>query len=215
MTKQRTLSEALAAVREELLAELRVSMPGEIVQYDHTQQLAQVKPLLSRRYRDGEVQELPLVNDVPVVWPRSGGAAITLPVNPGDSCLLVFADRSLDRWLSTGGTVAPGDGRKHHLSDAVAIMGLVPFAFEGAAPDNTHLRVTYAGSTISIAQDGSVDVESGNVATVKAPSIVLDGDVSVTGSVTATGDVTGDGISLASHTHGGVQSGSSNTGAPQ
>jgi hypothetical protein len=45
-------------------------------------------------------------------------------VSPGDPCLLIFSDRSLDSWLDRGGEVDPIDLRRHHLSDAVAILGV-------------------------------------------------------------------------------------------
>ena len=41
------------------------------------------------------------------------------------------------------------------------------------------------------------------------------GNVEITGSVTVSNDVTASGVSLTSHTHGGVQTGSGNTGGPQ
>ena len=45
-------------------------------------------------------------------------------------------------------------------------------------------------------------------------TVTTDG-VQVNGKITATGDVVGNGISLKSHVHGGVQSGGSETGNPQ
>ena len=41
------------------------------------------------------------------------------------------------------------------------------------------------------------------------------GNVEIIGSVTVSNDVTASGVSLTSHTHGGVQTGSGNTGGPQ
>ena len=41
------------------------------------------------------------------------------------------------------------------------------------------------------------------------------GNVEITGSVSVSADVTASGISLTSHTHGGVQTGSGSTGGPQ
>ena len=45
-------------------------------------------------------------------------------------------------------------------------------------------------------------------------SKLLIGDITVNGKVTATGDVKGQGTSLHTHVHSGVQSGGSNTGGP-
>jgi len=42
-------------------------------------------------------------------------------VNPGDACLVIFADRDIDAWLE-GGNEKPS-GRMHSLSDGFAFVG--------------------------------------------------------------------------------------------
>ena len=120
-----SLPELLEALREKVGAELRVSLPGRVESYDATRQMAHVKPLLMDAYVDaGGVERkrsVPVVANVPVCWPGGGGGFLTFPLAKGDSVLLVFSDRSLDRWLSLGTEVDPVDVRMHHLSDAVAI----------------------------------------------------------------------------------------------
>jgi len=179
--------------------EMRVSLPARVEQYDETKQRADVKPLLNRRYADGEEAELPVIAGVPVVWPRSGGAALTMPVAKGDGVLLVFADRSIDRWLSDGGQVTPDDPRTHDLSDAVAIPGLVPFADLGTAgptPDSSAVVIWHGSTQMRLYDNGSVEVDG---------DLVVDGNVEATGDVQAGGDVVADSqgaaISLLEHTH--------------
>lgn len=46
-------------------------------------------------------------------------------------------------------------------------------------------------------------------------NVSISGNENVSGNIEASGDVTGSGISLSGHTHPGVESGSSSTGAPQ
>lgn len=72
--------------------------------------------------------------------------------------------------------------------------------------------------TATVKKDCSVKAD-GNV-NIKAPNIKIEGNVSIQGNVNASGKVTasdciGRGKSLASHVHGGVESGSSTTGGPQ
>lgn len=95
------------------------------------------QPLLMLPFQDEEAQRqvdtLPVVSKVPVVWPQGGGYRITFPVKAGDAgvgdtCLLVFTMASLDRWLSgTGDVVDPAVDHRYHPTDAVAFMGLRPF----------------------------------------------------------------------------------------
>lgn len=43
----------------------------------------------------------------------------------------------------------------------------------------------------------------------------LNGNLAVTGGITTTGDVVADGVSVTTHTHGGVRAGSDQTGGPK
>lgn len=66
---------------------------------------------------------------------------------------------------------------------------------------HTANKVIVNSSDIQV-NDGSIEINNGSI-------IINNGGLSVTG-----GDVTADGISLKSHLHSGVRSGSSNTGEP-
>lgn len=90
------------------------------------------------------------------------------------------------------------------------------------------------GSVIKFKENGDIDVTSqkdvnvtATTCTIDAPNVIVNGNVTVNGNfsavggsgsvamadgaVTASGDVKAGAISLQGHTHGGVQSGSSNT----
>jgi len=203
--RRRSLSEPLRRALRQASSEMHVALPAQIERYDHAEQRADVLPLLRRAYVDGEVQDMPVVPDVPVIWPRSGGALMTMPVRRGDTVLLVFTDRSIDRWLAQGGNVTPDDPRQHDLSDCVAIPGLVPFAsFGDVEPtrDPDAVVVQYGDTTWSVHDDGRVEVD-GDV-NING-DLDVDGDITATGDVQAGGDVVADSegtaISLIEHTH--------------
>jgi hypothetical protein len=129
---QVTIAEVLDRAIRSRLARLRVSLPGVIESYDPATRTATVKPLLKETRFDeaGEehVEALPMVCQVPVQFPGGGGFEITFPVAKGDSCMLLFADRALDKWLASGQDSDPIDLRRHDLSDAVALLGVSPTA---------------------------------------------------------------------------------------
>lgn len=129
-TRTPTLAAVLSAFKAQAFADLRVSMPARVEKYEDSTQLADVQPLLKESYvdEDGEraIARLPVITNVPVVFPGGGGMRITFPVRAGDTVLLVFSDRSIDSWLAQGGEATPEDERRHHLSDAIAIPGLHP-----------------------------------------------------------------------------------------
>jgi hypothetical protein len=125
-----SLAEVLRRARSRAVQDVRVGLPGVVVAYDSASQLTDVKPQISDTFEeeDGTVSniDIPVIVNVPVIFPAGGGMRITFPVRTGDTVWLMFSDRSLDAWLSAGGDTAPADLRRHHLSDAVAIPGLHP-----------------------------------------------------------------------------------------
>ena len=153
-----TMTDALrTAIRNGEIA-INCCLPGRIESYDASTQKASVKPLLRRLDRDGTEQSRPIITNVPVVWPRAGGAAMTMPVERGDGVMVLFSDRSLDRWLSRGGEVTPDDRRVHDYSDAIAVPGLVPFA-DAEGHDDGGLVVGYPdGARAKLSDDGKVAI---------------------------------------------------------
>ena len=123
-----SMLDTIRTIFDSQLAEMNFCMPGEIVSYDASTQKANVQPLLKRRFRDGDIVELPQITGVPVAMPRAGKAFLSLPLKKGDVVMLVFSQRSLDTWKNSGGCVDPGtEPRKFNLSDAYAIPGGYPF----------------------------------------------------------------------------------------
>lgn len=156
------------AVRQAILYQLgtiHTALPAAIISYDYTVQKASVQPLLNKVWASGPPQPMPILENVPVIFPRSGGASLTFPVNAGDTVLLVFVERSIDLWLTVGGQVDPDDPRKFDLSDAVAIPGLYPFSVNSEAVNNTDVLLTYNGSYLKIKENGDIVINtSGKVA---------------------------------------------------
>ncbi|MBV1835662.1 phage baseplate assembly protein [Acetobacter estunensis] len=64
------------------------------------------------------------------------------------------------------------------------------------------------GSRIDLKADGSVAISPAN------KKLTIAADIAVSGKITATGDVVANGVSLDTHKHSGVKSGSDTSGAP-
>lgn len=148
-----TLAQVIQDAIDAKLLDVHVSMPGTIVTYDAAKQKASVQPSLQKKYATGKLITLPVITNVPVIMPRAGKAFVSLPLKAGDSVLLIFAERSIDRWSQKGGVNDPGDPRKFSLSDAFAIPGGYPFnnTFSGDAEDlivendNAQIKLKAAG----------------------------------------------------------------------
>jgi len=64
--------ECLRRAIENKLDNLRVAMPGKIIDFDEEVQTATVKPLI-KEYVRGKWESLPMLPDVPCFFPRAGG----------------------------------------------------------------------------------------------------------------------------------------------
>ncbi|AST68946.1 translation initiation factor IF-2 [Kosakonia cowanii] len=227
------------------LSALRVATPGIIQSFDPESCTCTVQPAIMGKSDDGQgnvrSQPLPLLVDVPVIFPRGGGCTLTFPVKAGDECLLIFADRCIDFWWQSGGVQEPVDTRMHDLSDAFAIPGpmsqtrkiggISTSAAQLRTDDGAAFVEVAAGHAITVQTPGRLTATATGGAEITAPEIVLNGNVTINGNlsqgmgagggaatmrgpVKVTNDVTAGGKSLMTHTHGGVQTGSGNTGAP-
>lgn len=126
LTETPSMAKVIKDAIESRLAEVHISLPAKIVSYDGSK--ASVQPLLRRKYfRDSGPVDLPVITNVPVIWPQTADSVVILPLKKDDTGTLLFAERSLDRWLVSGGTVNPEDPRKFSISDAQFFPGLKPF----------------------------------------------------------------------------------------
>lgn len=116
----------LNAIRSNQL-ELNTVMPATVVSYDLSTQTCSVKPSFKRTQIDIETSySRGQINEVPVMFPGSGGRGTSFPLKKDDSVLLIFSQRSLDDWLVKGGEVKLTDSRLHNMTDAIAIPGILP-----------------------------------------------------------------------------------------
>lgn len=235
------------ALMDAVSAGMRVSIPGIIQSFDPDTVTCVVQPVVKGYIpiSDGEANpsNLPLLLDVPVIFPRGGGVTLTFPVKVGDECLVVFADRCIDFWHQSGGVQEAANGRMHHLADATAQVGLQSQAqkISGISTSAAQLRTDDGAAfieldpsshAVTVTTPGKLTASAQGGTEINSPEIVLNGNVTINGNlsqgmgdgggnatmhgpVTVTNDVTAGGISLQTHKHGGVETGGGQTGGPQ
>lgn len=163
-----TLANVLKRALDSRLYGMRVSIPARVERYDAAKRSVDVKPLVRDTVNVGTEDEqsvsVPVISNVPVVFPGAGGFGVTFPIARGDTVLLVFADRSLDKWLSSGGEVDPVDVRSHHLSDAIAIPGLHSFSTVVEAHSEDLVVGIDGGAQIHLKPNGEVHIGGENAA---------------------------------------------------
>jgi hypothetical protein len=169
MIRTPSMADVITGALDARLRDLHVALPARVERYDAAKQLVDVQPLLKEAHpdEDGEpvAASLPMIVDVPVCFPGAGGFRLTFPIQQGDTVLLVFAERSMDIWLERGDEVDPVDLRQHHLSDAVAIVGLhaVTKAWTGASTSNATigqdggLQIHFKPDSIALGSESATD----------------------------------------------------------
>ena len=128
--EKETLENAFSVIVADILkAKLNVAMPGIVTAFDGSNKIS-VQPVVHRKYFNQDSQPLPLMEGIPVMFFGSGDYWLTCDIEVGSWVLLVCSQRSIDAWKnSTDGE--PGDAatpRRFSFSDAVAILGLLPFS---------------------------------------------------------------------------------------
>jgi hypothetical protein len=147
---------------------LRVAVPCLVVSFDATKQTVVCQPVTTEQTSLADILTpvaLPQLTDVPVLLPRAGGFTLTMPIQAGDECLVVFMDTCLDAWFQSGGVNNNQIlQRRHSLADGIAIFGpwSQPRVLASYSTDSAQLR----------SDDGTVTVDvSGNAVTITAPTV--------------------------------------------
>jgi hypothetical protein len=147
---------------------VRVALPGKILEYDRTRLEATVQPLIQERVptEDGSraVDRMPAIAHVPVYFVGGGGSRLTFPVKAGDTCEIIFQSSSIDLWLALGGEVDPLDDHHHHITDAVAYVGLSDFA---------HARPAHATATVLEGDDVRIGDDTAALLALKSDLATL------------------------------------------
>lgn len=191
-SNERTMDEIEIARRalDAASIDLRVAAPGIIQSVDYGRQTCTVQLAIREQLNhEGDLEwvDIPTLPDVPFFVYSGGGYCLTLPVAPGDECLVVFGDSCMDAWWQNGGVQNQADHRRHDLSDGFAIVGFrsQPNVVGGFSSGSAMLRNVSGSAYIEIAGD-AIHIQSGGT--------------------------TIDGVPFMGHTHSGVESGGSSTG---
>lgn len=174
-TSSPDLGEVLRTAVQSIISDVHVALPGKIEKWDPVTQRADVKPLVKRVFytfeRDRIVEDLPVITDVPVLFPRSSDMFVSFPIKKDDHVLLVFNSRSIDQFLAKeGADVDPLDTRMHNLSDAVAIPGFYPDSLALKQVDANNLVVGQddGGMQAHFKPDGTFDLREGGGSATEA-----------------------------------------------
>jgi len=170
--KKTTQADLIKEIVDDSLYETNTAIPAIVDSFSASDKTVDVTPALQKTFEDGSKLYLPQIKGVPVIYPQAANFAIVFPIAVGDSVLLIFSQRSIERWKERGGKLDPLDVRKHDLSDAVAIPGLYKIA-GGEAVEAGKVKIKYHDALIEIEETNRIKVSNDN------GSIVLEADGNV------------------------------------
>lgn len=126
-----TLTHLLKTAIEHRLLDVHTALIAKVESYDADKQLVDVALVLKRRLQniDGEWinETLPVLCDVPVLFPRAGGFFLSFPIQPGDFVQLIFNESSIEAWLT---------------DSAPSVLSTQRFTLEGAIASPGCFRLT-------------------------------------------------------------------------
>lgn len=109
----------------------------------------------------------------------------TFPINKGDECLLLFADREIESWFINGNTNPVKHSRMHDETDCIAVFGLrsLPNMIQ-ILEDARHIffynsEIQMQAGNINI-KSPAVDVQADASVNINAPDMLVNGNLGST-----------------------------------
>jgi hypothetical protein len=205
------------------LSGLRTAMPVKVIAVTNSGGVSPigtvtVQPLVNLVDGSNTAWQHKPVYNVPYMRIQGGANGVILDPAVGDIGIATVCDRDISTVKSSKTASAPGSNRKNDISDMVYLMTII-----GAAPTQ-YVQFNSSGITVLspskvIINAPNVEIDASSSCAINAPSIVLNGAVtqgagSFGGTSSFANAVTVQGTDVHTHKHGGVQTGSGQTGVP-
>lgn len=195
--------------------------PGE----ENQMSFVDVRPMVHGTNGAGEMIERGDIFNVPVWRLQAGDRAVIMDPEVGDIGFISCCDEDSRNVKKNQSPSLPASSRNHSYGDAIYMGGLLnqaPLQFAKFHRDGidivTPLDVNVNGRVVSVNAEEKISL---NAPVIEANGQLIQGagsrggNATFGGTIKAEGDITGAGISLSTHTHGGVEFGGSNTQGPQ
>lgn len=203
---------------KQALVDTRCAATGFLVEdMNTTAQTVTVQISIQERVRQQtgtQWWDVPPIGNVPVVMPRGGGYATTLPLKEGDEGLLVFCDTCFDNWWLNGQTNSPSvanwkqlgrssaapsgtqqqyEVRRHYIHDCGFIPGMwsQKSTLTAYDSDNMQIRSDDATQLIELSTLGTTIATPQLTITSSSGPVTQNGEVDVNGNLKVSSGATG------------------------
>lgn len=170
-----TLADLLALHGKQINLNLNCHAVATIRSFDAATQTCEAEiaytMVFLRQEANGSIYEesvnYPLIVGCPVVTLTGGNAFLSMPIEAGDTCLLLFNDRSIENWYASGGQVMPpSTSQTHAIGDAIALVGLRHNANPIPSFDQTRARLQKGAAYVGVGNGDKVKIAN-DVKTLK------------------------------------------------
>lgn len=147
----RSSAEVMNLILEGRMLDMHTCLPGIVQSYDSSEQTVNVQPAVRRlipsidERAEDEVEDLPIIRNVPIAWPRAGGFFLHFPIAQGDEVTLVFSEADMSSWRADGEVGDPDTSARFSLADAIAIPGGYSQGNKNGSASADHGRVGTEG----------------------------------------------------------------------
>ena len=176
MDRNEILNDPETAIRyglQGLQSQIWTSFPAIVESVDLTTMTLECVPAIKgvNYQEDGSkiYVTMPVLVDVPIVFPSAGGFSITFPIAVGDEVLVVIGCRCIDAWWQSGGIQQPIELRMHDLSDGFAIPGprSQPRVVSGISSTDIQIRNDSGTCLIGMGTDTKISFQNSTVSLKK------------------------------------------------
>lgn len=181
-------------LKKNIFFHLNVCLPANVKSYNSDNNTVTLQPAIQAVLTDNTFLDMPQLFDVPVLELGGNDLSIKIPLKEGDTGIVIFCDRDITLFKQEKKNTQPNTLRKHDLADGI----FIPMRFGSSGSSNILIQ----------SADGATQLE------VTSSGINVKGNITVDGEITATDVKTDTGISLKTHKHLGVRSGSDTSGQP-
>ena len=107
------------------LEALWTAVPAKVVSVDYSTLTCSVQPKIKLQNPSSEeLEDLPIIQDVPIACQKSGDSVLLMPPEVGDTILIMFTKYALDNLLKDSQTSDSNNVRRFSINDCIVVGGL-------------------------------------------------------------------------------------------
>jgi len=107
------------------LDSIYTAIPAIVTKIDLSTMKCDIQPKMKlKNPANNTFEELPIIQDVPIAYPKTADSVLLMPPEVGDVVLVLFSKYALETLLKDKNTADVNDIRRFSINDAIIIAGL-------------------------------------------------------------------------------------------